>query len=1126
MSAWQLLLRSLRYHWRINLAVALGVAVATGVLTGALVVGDSVRGSLEQLALDRLGQIDDALVASRFFRSELAADVAAQPGFDAQFERALPAILLQGSVKNQNPDHPGRSGQVTVIGCAAFGTLGPGLPREAIPPGEVVLNEPLARKIHAAVGDEIMLRIGQIDLIPPDSPLGRKKETVRSRRLLVRRIVPAEGLGRFGLRPTQLLPYNAYVAAETLAGMLDAPDKANVIFVAGGNGGALADDALESGLHPRLIDYGYTLERAPRGYWQFAGDRLVVEPAAEDALLDRLAACHPQPVLTYLANWIKVGAASIPYSTVSAIDFVAAPPLGPFTSAAGDVLGPLADGDIALNTWAADDLQAKVGDEVELTYFEPESTHGDIRQTTTKLRLAAIVAMDGAAADRKLTPEMKGITDQTSIGDWNPPFPFDAGRVRKKDEKYWDEYRALPKAFVSLATGRRLWASRFGRSTSIRLVADEQATADNLSAQLELDPADFGLRFLPVRRMAQFAATGTTPFSVLFLSFSFFIIAAAVMLVAILFQLGIQQRAAEFGLLLALGVGARRAVRLLAAEGLAVAAVGAIAGVVLGVGYAWLMLAGLRTWWLGAISTPFLQLYVAPISLLVGYLVGIAVTAATIFWTARRMRKLSVRQLLAGQAVSDALVARGTYRWWTRGGWGLCVLAAVLGFAATGLGGEAQAGAFFTSGMLVLTALLVLLFVRLRSAAARAGIAKNIGELARRNGNRNPMRSTLSVGLVAAASFLIVATSAFRLDPEAEARGRAGGSGGFALVAQSDQPVYQDLNSQDGRDDLGFSAAADKQLAESHAFALRVHAGDDASCLNLYQPTQPRVLGVSQAMIERGGFGWAASAAATPEDRENPWLLLDRSLPASSDGIASVPVVLDLNTAMYSLHLWQGVGEHFEINDDRGRKIRLEVVGLLANSIFQGDVLMSERQFLAHFPSASGFRMFLVDTPAADVAPVREVLEETLQDFGFDAQPAVERLAGFMAVQNTYLSTFQSLGGLGLLLGTVGLAIVQLRSVLERRGELALMQAVGFRRRRLAEMVLLENALLLAAGLAIGVAAAMVAVLPHLFGGAAAIPWAMLALTLSLVLLVGLAAGLLAVRAVLRAELLPALRAE
>jgi hypothetical protein len=458
----------------------------------------------------------------------------------------------------------------------------------------------------------------------------------------------------------------------------------------------------------------------------------------------------------------------------------------------------------------------------------------------------------------------------------------------------------------------------------------------------------------------------------------------------------------------------------------------------------------------------------------------------------------------------------------------MLAIALGLGVGARGLSDEVQAGAFVGSGALVLAAGLVLVGMRLRRApTSPTSPWRNlpIARLAIRNGSRNPGRGTLTVGLIAAASFLIVALSAFRLDPSAAGRGLDSGSGGFDLVAQSDQPIYQDLNAASERAKLGFSDEADSPLQNCLTVSLRVKAGDDASCLNLYQPTEPRVLGVPQALVSRGGFAWASSAADSPDEKQNPWLLLDKPLPADPDGAPVLPTVLDFNTAQYSLHKGS-LGQTIEITDGHGRPVRLRIVGLLKNSIFQGDVLIGERAFLAHFPQVSGYRFFLIDARGEPLARVRQALEGALGDYGFDAESSIERLAGFFAVQNTYLSTFQSLGGLGLLLGTFGLATVQLRSVLERRGELALMRATGFRRSLLARLVMIENALLLVVGLGVGVAAALVAVLPHWLLGGATVPWISLALTLSTVLVVGLLAGLAAVRATLRAELLPALREE
>ena len=200
------------------------------------------------------------------------------------------------------------------------------------------------------------------------------------------------------------------------------------------------------------------------------------------------------------------------------------------------------------------------------------------------------------------------------------------------------------------------------------------------------------------------------------------------------------------------------------------------------------------------------------------------------------------------------------------------------------------------------------------------------------------------------------------------------------------------------------------------------------------------------------------------------------------------------------------------------------MVGLLQNSLFQGNLLIDEQIFLRYFPDVSGYRYFLVEAPPQQATQVEQALERTLGDYGFDARDTRAVLAEFLAVQNTYLSTFQSLGGLGLLLGTFGLATVQLRSVLERRGELALMRSTGFARGRLAQMVMLENVVLLAGGLLTGLVCALIAVLPHWLSGGAAIPLAELGIYLGIVLVVGLVSGLAAVRATLRAPLVGALR--
>jgi putative ABC transport system permease protein len=1162
MNAWRFILSSLRHYRRIHWAVALGVAVATAVLTGALLVGDSVRGSLRDLTLQRLGRIDSVIVAPHMFRAELAGEVAGNSRFEKHFASAQPAILLNGTLQSGSRADTRRATSVSVIGCEPqFWSMGEGGPMVQLPADDAAITESLAKELNVSVGESILLQIPVAGAIPADSPLGAKQleKTSRSRRFRVGAILPPVSLARFGLMPSQQLPRNVFVSLAALQKLVEQPDKANAILVATDRpdvaAGSDAQAVLRGILRPQLEDYGIRVEwlDLPANRLQVSGDQLVLPSevirAAAQPSKGRL-----QPVVTYLANTIAVRDRKIPYSTITGVQSAAK--VGPLIDDSGNPI-ELADNEIVLNRWAADNLKAKVGDDVTVTFYKPESTHGKLEehQPPPVFKLKAIAELKDkagkptAAADPRLTPEMPGVTDQKSISDWDLPFEL-VEKIRPEDEKYWDEYRTTPKAFVSLATAEKLWANRWGAISLLRLPADrslgESKSDFGQTLRYAIDPAKMGVSLLPVKQMGLAASAGTTPFGGLFLGFSFFLIAAAVMLVALLFQLGIQQRASELGTLAAIGVGRRRISRLLSREGMVVAAAGATFGVVAGVLYAWLVIYALTTWWVAAISTPFLRLHVEWPSLVIGWFVGVVVSWLAIRWSIRKLVRLPAARLLSGSTENLATHAPAAgRRWWLR--WPtirivLVVLTVAMCAAGFFMHGEEQAGIFFTSGAAMLALLLGELRCRLRSHRGLPHQLFSLMRLSALNTARNPGRSTLTIGLVAAASFLIVAVSAFQLNT-----GEAG-TGGFEFLATSDQPIHYDLNTPDGRRELGFSDIASRQMDHWRVFSLRLAAGEDASCLNLYQPKQPRVLGVPAALIERGGFGWSATSAGYSD---KPWMALDTDLGPDADGNPIVPAALDMSTAVYSLHLG-GVGSQISIHDAAGRPVTVQVVGLLENSVLQGNLLVSEGNFLKLFPDTGGYRFFLLEhavgppsrggpdevsraekvplgsrhLQSEDTQSVSATLESSLAEEGFDVVDAREQLAQFLAVQNTYLSTFQSLGALGLLLGTIGLAVVQLRSVLERRGELALMRAGGFARARLTWMVIWENAVLLVGGLAVGCFAAVVALIPQWMPHGASVPWGTLALLLGAIALVGMLAGWLATRSTLRAPIVGALRGD
>jgi ABC-type antimicrobial peptide transport system permease subunit len=108
----------------------------------------------------------------------------------------------------------------------------------------------------------------------------------------------------------------------------------------------------------------------------------------------------------------------------------------------------------------------------------------------------------------------------------------------------------------------------------------------------------------------------------------------------------------------------------------------------------------------------------------------------------------------------------------------------------------------------------------------------------------------------------------------------------------------------------------------------------------------------------------------------------------------------------------------------------------------------------------------------------------------------------------------------------VGLGAVLLRNALERRRELALLRAAGYRPLHLAVMVLAENLFLLTAGLAAGAACALVAAAPAALERGGRLPLGSLSGLLGVVLATGMLASLAATRLALRAPLLTALRSE
>ncbi|MGK0301879.1 MAG: putative ABC transport system permease protein, partial [Planctomycetota bacterium] len=797
----------------------------------------------------------------------------------------------------------------------------------------------------------------------------------------------------------------------------------------------------------------------------------------DQAIIDAVAHITPEAVgvVTYFVNSLKAHDKQTPYSMVSAIG-----PLSRTTTNVAELRNLRAlvpDGtnndQIICNQWLAEDLGIKPGDTIELAYTVMNSAL-QFEEHSHKLQVHSIVPLAGAAADQTLMPAFPGLAEAKSCRDWEPGIPVDLQQLDDRDQEYWEEHKGTPKAFVTLATGQQLWSNRFGTLTAIR-TSSQQRQAIEQQLPRQLDPKELNLQFQDLRGPALAAGTPATDFGSLYLGLSFFLILAALLLTAMMFAFGIEQRQSEIGTLLAIGYEPSTVRWLFVREAMVLAGLGSVIGAACGAGYTHAVLHALDTLWRDTIGQTTLAAHILPSSMAIGAGCAVLAALAAIAVAMRRaFRRPAVELLQAKAGDTGDSQPMNRRRGRNRVQMLLCVAAVA---SAVYLIASAQphraTSAFFGGGALLLIASLLgcrMLLARL--AAPKRSNLDTVAALGLRNTGRRPSRSIATITLLASGTFLVVAIQANQLTPPSDASLRSSGTGGFALFGRSTLPVLRDLASEVGRDAYALDEA---ELADVAIVPLRVRGGDDASCLNLNTAQNPQLIGVQPSLLaERESFRFTRTERKANAS-DNPWLLLDKDF---GDGV--VPAIGDGGSVAWALH--KKLGDSLQYRDESGRDFEVRIVGTVADSILQGNLVISDRHMLERFPSASGYRMFLIDAPSDRAEQVTADLGRALEDIGLELTPTAERLAAFQSVQNTYLWIFQLLGGLGLLLGTVGLGVVVLRNALERRAELAIAQVMGFPSSAVRNLVFFEHSVLLGLGLICGVLAATVALLPALQG--------------------------------------------
>jgi hypothetical protein len=1049
-TALRLRLKSLWGQRRLHLAPALGVALAAAALGGSLLTGISVRNNLERLVERRLGNVEWLISAEGFFPASLA-------GIFRPEARVCGMVALEGELRRGEGAQRER---VDVFGVDAgffeFQGAAAGAPDQS----EALLSPALAARFGARPGDQLNLLLALPSATPRELPYGPRGPAGISLRVRVGAAVTAPVQKEFALHPRQGDVLNVYLALDHLQRELKIGEQINRILLAGWSGEGLAR-RLRARF--RLEDMGLRLRPGvePGEVILEPENRLLSDPVAEGALeAGKSLGILTRAVVARSAEWLRAGSARIPYPVVAAVDEGTLAEINGDRPLSATRLTP-----IVLNEWAAADLRVRPGDKVSLDH-PIRSDAGRLGMETVEFEVAGVAGLRGMAADRDLRPL--------------EPLVFEPARLRPRDAEYRRLHGATPLAWIPLGTGRQLWGTRFGSYTSIRFLNGDSRLERTL--RQDIDPLRQRFTLIPVKRQGLAAAAGSTRFGDYFVSFNLFVILAALAGAALWFRWGLERRHSETALLWVLGTGAGRIRAGYFLDGLGVALAGCLLGGLLSPLYAAFLLNGLSGWWIAATGMGHLDLDLDGRRILAGASAALAL-AALAFWQAVRWLPVEARVRPAPAPES------GAAPW----GWkvGMLVPAAlaliILGLVPAGLLG-AGSGALLSGACLLLSGLSgAAWWIRSRplSLLAIPG-RRTLWRLSARNIAWCGRRSTACLFVIAPSIFVLVSL-------EASGSRRPSTQAAINLYAESIVPVVPAP---------GAPVLPLQGFGTGNWIACRLKPGDDISRLNLYRPMNPRLLGVPPRLFQGGRFRFAGSTGESPETRAKPWLLLDAQL---NSGVT--PAIVEQRSLDYVLR--RKLGDEVVLERAGGPPLRLKIVATLEGSPLQSEILISERSFARLFPQLDGSRVFLSESDE----PVPGELERALPDSGLTVMPASQRLSGYRRVERTYLSIFQSLSCLGLLLGGAALGAVAMRSRLDRTRELLWFRAAGCDERTAWVLTILELSILAVAGVLLGALTAAVAVAPGLDWPAALWTAARTALALFLVLLGGTVASSLALRA-------------
>ncbi len=1086
LSLFHIVRRSLSYNLKGAVYQIIIIIILTAVITGSLMTGKSVRNSLRRTSFEKLGNTG-ILISSgiRYFDPSLVSRMSTETGI-----KCTGVLELDGYCQNFETQQYAPQVKIFAVDDNFF----PFHNNEnvKIGKGEVAVNERLASALSLKEGNELIIRFNSITDIPVDAPFSPGNESNPSMVFKTGRILNSGNSGNFSLGISQLTPLNIFINRSDLTDSGgNIPEINRLLF---GNRLNISIDKIYSSFRDIIKpeDTGLSLRLIPAtGGYEIISDRIFLDQSQVDEI-SRLP-LSSFPGITYLANSIVNGSRSTPYSFISALD--------------PSLYSGIPEGKgILVNEWLADDLDAKEGDTLTVTWYSPDPKNR-LMEEKMDFIVSKVVRMQGIWSDSLLMPEFPGIAGSESCTDWDAGVEIDMDLIRKKDEDYWNIYGGTPKAFISYENGKELWAGNFGPATLIRFNEDisENAIRENLAGLI--DPYKSGFTISDLQLESVRAANKSVDFSTLFLGLGFFIILSAFILLILVVSTYYESKKDQVMILYSIGFSNRAIEKQLFLESGLTAVIGAVLGAFTGGLFNMILIKALNSVWQGAVQTNTLVSGIDPFSMLIGFAVTIAVillilkirSSGFLKHLSRPETGKTIRPSAKKSSVAAVIIIT------------LTIVTVALSFILPD-----RATLLSYLGGVMAFASLILLIRQYYLGKQKSGIYsfRNKNQISDSYYSFNPSQAIAPVLFLAAGLFAVIITGVNRMNISNNMLKPSGGTGGYLLWGESSVPVRGNLTSEAGRRDYGLD---ENELKELSVLQARKTSGNDASCLNLNHITSPPLLGIDPSeFIRKGSFSFAVTMKSF--EGSNPWQTLDYH-PANS----TVYGIADQTVLQYGLKIKPG--DTLKIRTESGQVLNVIISAGLKSSVFQGYVIIGSENFNKYFPSVAGSQIFLADGRPELSELYKNLLTERLSDFGVHFEPAGERLASFFVVTNTYLSVFTILGGIGMILGVVGLGFILIRNFNQRKRDFGLMMAAGYSVKSIRRIIFGEHARILLAGILTGIISSLLATRPSIINDSE-IPWKTIAVMVVLVLITGFTALIVSIRNIKSHTLITNIRKE